>query len=140
MCRPGAAREALDPDVTGPAQPAIRGAAASALDGGHGVHLCCWRGGVMNHVAWVSVLLGGLIGGLLIGRWRGDPLVHNERVKLFATALNNLGVAALAYGLIAPAVIPGATHAVTISAATLGVVFVGFAQCLLGWLRSPPKS
>ena len=29
-------------------------------------------------------------------------MVHNARVKLVATALNNLGVAAIIYGIIAP--------------------------------------
>lgn len=31
-------------------------------------------------------------------------LVHNERIKLAATALNNLGVATLATGIVAPAI------------------------------------
>ena len=31
-------------------------------------------------------------------------LVHNERTKLLATALNNLGVATVATGIIAPAI------------------------------------
>ena len=32
----------------------------------------------------------------------GPTMVHNARVKLVATALNNLGVAAIIYGIIAP--------------------------------------
>ena len=71
-------------------------------------------------------------------------LIQNERIKLFATALNNLGVAIFVTALVAPAVafLYGTAHAATgywwlISGAwLLGGVSIHFgAQVALGRLK-----
>jgi hypothetical protein len=52
-------------------------------------------------ILWPTVTLALLL--VLLAVWKPhDALVHNARVTLFATALNNLGVAAIIYGVIAP--------------------------------------
>jgi hypothetical protein len=57
---------------------------------------------------------------------------RNERVKLFATALNNLGVGAIITAIVAPAVndhISDWRH--TLAWLTLGVCLIGLAQLTL---------
>ena len=63
-------------------------------------------------------------------------LVHNERIKLLATALNNLGVGAILAGIVAPLVNgtlanPGSTIAWLV----LGADLIAMAQVVLGRLR-----
>jgi hypothetical protein len=63
-----------------------------------------------------------------------DP--HNEQVKLFATAVNNLGVAAIVAGIVAPTVngtVRDAAHIVLWL--SFGVSFVLAAQLILRRLR-----
>jgi hypothetical protein len=60
----------------------------------------------------------------------------NERVKLFATALNNLGVGAILAGLIAP-IVRGEIHelASVLVWGAIGVDLIILAQVWLGRLR-----
>lgn len=62
--------------------------------------------------------------------------VHNARVQLLATALNNLGVAAIVAGVVAPAVAGATGDAAHISAwLAFGADVIALAQVLLGRLR-----
>ena len=70
---------------------------------------------------------------LLVVRNPGDAFVHNERIKLAATALNNLGVAGFVYGWIAPAL--GVGGGKTALGFALGVIFFAGAQAVLRLLR-----
>ncbi|MBV8523167.1 MAG: hypothetical protein JOY71_13755 [Acetobacteraceae bacterium] len=63
-------------------------------------------------------------------------LVQNERIKLLAIALNNLGVGAILAGIVAPMVsgtAGGLGHAV--GWFLLGADLIGMGQILLGRLR-----
>jgi hypothetical protein len=63
-----------------------------------------------------------------------DP--YNERVRLFATALNNLGVASLIAGVVAPSVngtVADAAHIVVWL--VFGANLIAMAQGWLGMLR-----
>ncbi len=63
--------------------------------------------------------------------------IHNARVQLFATALNNLGVGAIIAGIVAPMVRSEINNAVSaIVWLGVGLNFLGLAQALLGRLRS----
>lgn len=63
--------------------------------------------------------------------------VHNERVKLAATALNNIGVGAVLAGIIGPMVRGDINHvASAIVWLIIGVDFMALAHGLLGRLRS----
>ena len=63
-----------------------------------------------------------------------DP--HNERVRLFATALNNLGVGAIIAGAVAPMVNGAVGDPAHIAAwFGLGVDLIAMAQVWLGRLR-----
>lgn len=66
--------------------------------------------------------------------------LHNERTKLLATALNNLALAIIVVGFVAPA-ISGQLHGGGQAAATLawisgGIILHFFAQTVLGSLRT----
>lgn len=65
--------------------------------------------------------------------------VHNERVKLLATALNNVALAFIVAGFVAPAVsgqMTGGGHVlVTLAWVLTGLVIHGSAQLALGRLR-----
>ena len=61
---------------------------------------------------------------------------HNERVKLFATALNNLGVASIVSGIVVPAVNGTVADAAHIAAwLILGANLIAMAQVWLGLHR-----
>lgn len=63
-------------------------------------------------------------------------IVHNARLQLVATALNNLGVGCILTGIVAPVIngtIGDIAHIVLWCA--LGVNFVALAQYVLGRLR-----
>ena len=64
-----------------------------------------------------------------------DP--HNERVKLFATALNNLGVGAIIAGIVAPMVNGTVGDPAHIGAwCAVGADLIALAQVWLGRLRA----
>jgi hypothetical protein len=63
--------------------------------------------------------------------------VHNARINLLATALNNLGVGAMLAGIVAPLVNGAADDAAHILVwLTLGIDLIGMAQIVLGRLRA----
>jgi hypothetical protein len=72
-------------------------------------------------------------------------LVHNERTKLLATGLNNLGVTSIATGLLAPVVAhlygtvpdvgPERAAALFLLWVSVGGLLMGFARDVLGGLR-----
>jgi len=65
-------------------------------------------------------------------------LVHNERIKLVATALNNLGVGSIVGGFIGPAVngrLGSGQAAATIAWIAAGIILHSFARGVLGELR-----
>jgi hypothetical protein len=67
----------------------------------------------------------------------GGTSVHNERVKLFATALNNLGVGAIIAGIVTPMVrgeINGLAS-LLIWGVAIGLNLIAQAQFWLGRLR-----
>jgi hypothetical protein len=100
------------------------------------------EGRVITAATYAAILLAVLFGGLLHGRFGrdDDALVHNERVKLAATALNNLGVAAFIYGCIAPTVLHDGTAGKAVLGFALCANFIGAAQLILRLLRPPPQS
>jgi hypothetical protein len=63
--------------------------------------------------------------------------IHNARIQLLATALNNLGVAAIAAGIVAP-LVKGEINglASVVIWLVIGLDFIGLAQVILGRLRS----
>ena len=62
-----------------------------------------------------------------------DP--HNERVKLLATALNNLGVGAILAGFAGP-LVRGEVEGLSVLAwVVIGLTLIGQAQLWLGRLR-----
>jgi hypothetical protein len=67
--------------------------------------------------------------------------IHNARIQLLATALNNVGVAFIVLGFVGPAVtgqLHGGWHAlVTIAWIGFGVGLCLCAQLVLGRLRPP---
>jgi hypothetical protein len=82
------------------------------------------------------VALACLVAALLFRR--DNALVRNERVKLAATALNNLGVAGVIYGVIAPTMTGGPMNKAAAGFAW-GVSFLVLAQLILRLLRPSPK-
>jgi hypothetical protein len=62
--------------------------------------------------------------------------VHNARVTLLATALNNLGVAAIGAGIITPAVKGYGDLGHIAAWLILGADLIAAAQALLGRLRA----
>ena len=63
-------------------------------------------------------------------------MIRNARLQLAATALNNLGVASLVAGVIAPWINGTVGDALHIGAWFIfGAGFFAMAQLLLGWLR-----
>lgn len=63
-------------------------------------------------------------------------LVRNERLKLLATALNNLGIGAMIAGIVAPLVNGSAGDFAHIAAWFIfGVDLIAIAQAVLGRLR-----
>jgi len=62
--------------------------------------------------------------------------IHNERIKLLATALNNLGVGAVLAGIVAPLVsgVAGDLAHIVVWLA-LGADLIALAQAALGKLR-----
>jgi hypothetical protein len=62
-------------------------------------------------------------------------MIRTERIKLFATALNNIGVGSIVAGIFAPMIsgaAGGLAHFVAWSAT--GLLFIGLAQLTLGRL------
>ena len=98
-----------------------------------------WRGKWrISPLLWAVITLALMILVLLI-RKPNDELVHNERVKLCATALANLGVAAFIYGLIAPW-LGGTGVGEPALGFVLCIIFVAAALLILRLLRPPPKN
>ena len=63
---------------------------------------------------------------------------REERVKLFASALSNVGSAAIATGIIAPAVAQHLKPTVAIGATMLGFGAHLVAQCILHYVVADP--
>jgi uncharacterized membrane protein YczE len=63
--------------------------------------------------------------------------IHNARITLFATALNNLGVGAIIAGILAP-MVKGEINALAsvVIWLVIGLILIGQAQVFLGRLRS----
>jgi hypothetical protein len=59
--------------------------------------------------------------------------MHNERIKLLATALNNLGVGALLAGIVVPMVVNG--QGGVLGCYVLALLSFGVAQIVLGELE-----
>jgi hypothetical protein len=71
------------------------------------------------------------------GKRRQVLLLHNERVKLIATGFNNIGVASLVAGFVAPVFAAGTSMSTRIDYAVLGMVFsVSAASLLTGCLET----
>jgi hypothetical protein len=65
-------------------------------------------------------------------------LIHNARITLLATALNNLGIGAIIAGILAPVVAGTVGDFAHIGTwLMLGVDLIAMAQVLLGRLRPP---
>ena len=62
--------------------------------------------------------------------------IHNARIQLLATALNNLGIGSIIAGIVVP-MVKGEISGIGSFAiwSTVGVAFIGVAQWLLGRLR-----
>jgi hypothetical protein len=66
-------------------------------------------------------------------------MIFNARISLLATALNNLGVASIVAGIVAPMVNGTVGDLAHIGAwFVLGVDLIALAQVTLGRLRPPP--
>jgi hypothetical protein len=64
--------------------------------------------------------------------------IHNARISLMATACNNLGVAAIVIGVVAPLVRDGINAATCFVVwSILGLDFLWLANIQLGRLRTP---
>lgn len=83
--------------------------------------------------------------GLELRIGRGLSLIHNERLKLLATGFNNLGIASIVSGFLAPAgaqlygtmAVEDAWRGVALFTIwlSLGVLLMCYAQSVLGGLK-----
>ena len=68
-----------------------------------------------------------------------DAKRQEERVKLFASALSNVGVAAVVAGWIGPSITGRLNTIVVLGAALVGLGFHLLAQCILHYVVGEPS-